>query len=395
MHILFIASRFPYPPIRGDQVRAYHFLRLINLRHEVTLVTPASQSVDLEAQEALTQLCKRWFILPFHRYEALVNLLRFPFLSLPLQALYFCPPSFRKTVRWIIKQDNFDIVHVQLARMAPIVNDVENVPSVIDFIDALSLNMLRRAKRERWPVKWLFYMEARRMARYERDLVLSFDRQVISSPLDKKVIGDFETIHIIPNGVNLNEFSYNEDGRDDNLIVFIGRMGYFHNEEAAVYFATCVFPIVRKRVPDARFLIIGADPPRRVRQLAKLPGIEVTGYVPRIQDYLAKATVSVAPMQGGTGIQNKVLEAMASGAPVVATPYALGGIEAVDGEHLLVAEDTEGMAEQVVRLLKDPALRRHLARNARRLVEEKYTWEQAVEMLEEVYRLAVEQKPGR
>lgn len=395
MHILFIASRFPYPPIRGDQVRAYHFLRLINLRHEVTLVTPASQSVNLEAQEALTQLCKRWFILPFHRYEALVNLLRFPFSPLPLQVLYFCPPSFRKTVHWIIRQDNFDIVHVQLARMAPIVNDVENVPSVIDFIDALSLNMLRRAKRERWLIKWLFYMEASRMARYERDLVLSFDRQVVSSPLDKKGIGDFETIHIIPNGVNLNDFSYNEDGRDDNLIVFTGRMGYFPNEEAAVYFATCVFPIVRKQVPDARFLIIGADPPRRVRQLAKLPGIEVTGYVPRIQDYLSKATVSVAPMQGGTGIQNKVLEAMASGVPVVATPYALGGIEAIDGEHLLVAEDTEGMAEQVVRLLKDPALRRHLARNARRLVEEKYTWEQAVEMLEEVYHLAAEQKAGR
>jgi len=241
-------------------------------------------------------------------------------------------------------------------------------------------------------MKWLFHLEARRMARYERELVSSFDRQIVSSPLDKEAIGACESLHVIPNGVAIEDFPYSEDGRENNLIVFTGRMGYFPNAEAAFYFATQVFPLIRRQVQDARFLIVGADPPQRVQQLAKLPGVEVTGYVPRVQDYLARATVAVAPMQAGTGIQNKVLEAMAAGAPVVATPYALGGIEAVDGEHLLVAEDAEGLAEQVVRLLRDSALRRHLTRNARRLVEEKYTWERSVAMLEEVYRLAIERK---
>jgi glycosyltransferase involved in cell wall biosynthesis len=243
-------------------------------------------------------------------------------------------------------------------------------------------------------MKWLFQLETRRMARYEQKLAHSFDQQIVSSPLDKEAIGASETLHVIPNGVNIEDFPYTENGREDSVIIFTGRMGYFPNAEAAVYFATRVFPLILKQKPDARFLIVGADPPCRVRRLARFPGVEVTGFVLRIQDYLSRAAVFVAPMQAGTGIQNKVLEAMASGVPVVATPYALGGVEAIDGEHLLVAADACGLADQVVRLLRDPTLRRRLARNARQLVEEKYTWERSVAMLEEVYRMAIKQRIG-
>lgn len=392
MKILFIASRFPYPPIQGDRVRGYHFLRLLSQRYEVTLVTPVPGPVDARAQQVVTQLCECWIPVHIPQWQAIAHLSHFPFSSLPLQTLYFCPPAIQKRVQALLQEESFDLVHVQLARMAPVADGLGSVPRVLDFIDALSLNMHRRSIQEQWPMKLLFRLEAKRMARYERELISSFDHQVISSPLDKEAIGACETLHVIPNGVNIEDFPYTENGREDNLIVFTGRMGYFPNAEAALYFATKVFPLILRQVPDAHFLIVGADPPRRVRQLARLPGVEVTGYVPHIQDYLARATIAVAPMQGGTGIQNKVLEAMASGTPVVATPYALGGIEAQDGEHLLVARDAKGLAEQVVRLLKDPALRRRLARNARRLVEEKYTWERSVAMLEEVYRLAIEQR---
>lgn len=392
MRILFIASRFPYPALRGDQVRAYHFLRLLNLRHEVTLVMPIPHSLDGRAQQEIARLCRRWIGIPFRRGQALKNLGRFPFSSLPLQALYFCPPTFSDAVRRLVREEVFDLIHVQLARMAPAVPDIGHVPKVLDFIDALSLNMRRRAELERWPLSRLFRWEGERMSRYERELVSSFARQIISSPVDKAAIGEFETLHVVPNGVNIEDFSYNEHGRESKFIVFTGRMGYFPNAEAATYFATRVFPAVRREEPEARFLVVGADPPPKVQRLARMPGIEVTGYVPRIQDYLARATVAVAPMQAGTGIQNKVLEAMACGAPVVATPYALGGIEAADGEHLLVADNAKEFAEKVVRLLKDPVLRLQLARNARRLVEEKYTWERCVEMLEHVYRLAVQHK---
>jgi len=298
----------------------------------------------------------------------------------------------QKQVQCLLQETTFNLVHVQLARMAPVADGLGSVPKVLDFIDAVSLNMRRRAIQERGPVRWLFHFEAQRMARYEQKLILSFDQQVVSSPLDKRAIGAYESLHVIPNGVEAGDFPYNEGEREDNLIVFTGRMGYFPNADAAVYFATQVFPLILRKEPDARFLIIGADPSRRVRRLARLPGVEVTGYVHRIQDYLVRASVAVAPMQAGSGIQNKVLEAMASGTPVVATPNALGGIEAQDGKHVLVARDTEGLAEQVVQLLRDPSLRPRLANNARRLMEDKYTWERSLAMLEEVYRLVIEQR---
>jgi sugar transferase (PEP-CTERM/EpsH1 system associated) len=395
MKILFISSRFPSPLIQGDRVRAYHFLRLLSRQHSITLVAPVSGPVDSQAQQIVTQLCERWVPVRVSQWQAIAHLVRFPFSDLPLQTLYFCSPAIQRCVQTLVQEEPFDLIHVQLARMAPVADGLSGVPKVIDFIDALSLNMHRRTTQERWPMKWLFHLETRRMARYEQELVSSFDQQIVSSPLDKEAIGANETLHVIPNGVNSEDFPYTENGREDNVIIFTGRMSYFPNTEAAVYFATQVFPPILRQIPDARFLIVGADPPRRVRRLARFPGVEVIGYVPRIQDYLARATVAVAPMQAGSGMQFKVLEAMASGVPVVATHYALGGIEAVDGVHLLVADDAEGLADQVVRLLRDPTLRRRLARNARQLVEEKYIWERSVAMLEDVYRLAIKRGNGK
>jgi glycosyltransferase involved in cell wall biosynthesis len=228
------------------------------------------------------------------------------------------------------------------------------------------------------------------MAELERTIVRQSRQQVISSRVDRLAIGDFNTLHVIPNGVDLAAFPYVESGRQDNLIVMTGHMRYFPNVDVAVYFATRVFPLVRRRVPDAVFYIVGADPPSRVRKLERGPGIVVTGRVPRVWDYLARAAVAVAPLRTGSGIQNKVLEAMASGAPVVATTQAVSALDAVDGEHLLVADDAEEMAERIVELLKNRHLRLTLARRARKLVEERYTWERAVSMLEQVYELAIE-----
>jgi glycosyltransferase involved in cell wall biosynthesis len=345
MKILFVVSRFPYPLIQGDRVRGYHFLRLMNKRHRIILMTPMARPVDSQAQQVVTQLCDSWVPVHIPQWQSIAHLSRFPFSALPLQTLYFCPPAIQKRVQTLFQAESFDLVHVQLARMAPVVDGLDGVPKVLDFIDALSLNMYRRAMQERWPLNWLFHQEAQRMARYERALLRSFDRQTVSSHLDKEAIGACESLHVIPNGVNTEEFLYTEDSRDNKVIVFTGRMSYFPNTDAAIYFASQVFPLILRQEPDAHFLIVGTDP--------------------------------------------SWLEAMATGAPVVATPYALGGVEATDGEHLLVAGDAKGLADQVLRLFKDAALRQRLARNARRLVEAEYTWERSVAMLEEVYRLAV------
>jgi len=273
--------------------------------------------------------------------------------------------------------------------MAPVVDGLGDIPKVIDLIDALSLNWHRRARQEPIPLAWIADLEAKRLRRYERTLDRQFDRLIVSSPVDREFIGPYENLHVVPNGVDIERFPFVEDGRQPYTIIFSGRIGYFPNAEAAVWFATQVFPVVRQQVPGARFVIVGADPPWRVKLLTRLPGVEVTGYVPDLGGFLTRAAVAVAPMQAGSGIQNKVLEAMASGTPVVATSYALGGIEAQDSEHLLVARGGGTFARKVIKLLNDRPLAHRLARNARRLVEERYTWERSVDALEEVYKLAM------
>ncbi len=396
MRILFVASRPPYPPIQGDRLRAYHLLRHLRPRHHITLVAPVlAARLTPEEDAANAALAHAWVPVPVGRSHWLRALLRYPFSPLPLQTLLFAAPALHRTVQRLLAQQAFDVLHVQLARLAPVAqSSPPGVARVLDFIDALSLNMARRATREPWPRRAFFRLEARRMARYERALLRTFHQAVITSPADRTVIGDFANLHVIPNGVDVDAFAFHPGPREPGLIVFTGRMGYFPNEEAAVYFATQIFPRVRQAVPQARFVIVGADPSPRVRRLATLPGVEVTGRVPRVQDYLARAQVAVAPMRSGTGIQNKVLEAMAVGAAVVATPYALGGLAARPGEHLLVADEAEAFAAQVVRLLGEPALGRRLARAARAYVEAHHAWAQAAARLEAVYARAMQQAAG-
>jgi glycosyltransferase involved in cell wall biosynthesis len=217
---------------------------------------------------------------------------------------------------------------------------------------------------------------------------------LVTSPADLEALGDGKTASVIPIGVDLDTFPYVVAGREPWTIVFTGRMAYFPNADAAVHFAREVFPLVRRAVPGATFEIVGIDPPPRVRSLQGIPGVKV---IPEsnLQPYLARATVAVAPLRAGTGIQLKVIEAMASGIPVVGTPLVSPAIGAREGEHWLLADSAEQMGEKVVHLLQDGQLARTLAASARRFVEEHHTWEAAARQLEKVWSSVVEGARGR
>lgn len=388
MKLLFVASRFPYPPIQGDRARGYHHLRILSRQHNITLVTPPPGKNQKDDLNAIHPLCERIEVVPTSLWRKLWRLSQAPFTSLPLQTLYVFDARIREKVQKLLEKETFDVIHVQLVRMAPIADYVGDMPKVLDFIDALSLNMARRSRREHGFLAWLMNKEAQRVHHYEQALIRQYDQLLVSSPVDRDVIGDYDNIHVIPNGVNIADFPFIENRREPGKIVFTGRMGYFPNADAAIWFTEQVLPLIRQQMPQAQFFIVGADPTPEVRTLAQQPGVFVTGYVADLPDYLHRATVAVAPLRAGSGMQFKVIEAMCCGTPVVATPYALGGIEAVHGQNLLIAEDAKSFAEQVVRLLNDKALQHSLAYNARRLVEEKYTWERTVTMLENVYCLA-------
>ncbi len=337
----------------------------------------------------MRELCDRFIPVAVSSADGVKSIFQRKVASLPLQVLYFCPRNFAEAVENAVQTDRFDLAHVQLARMGPTLDFLGRVPSVIDFVDALSLNMFRRAEREVWPKTWLFDMEGRRMACYEQCLIKKTSMQMVNSPVDKKALGDHATIHVVPNGVAIEDYRFRGTRRGNQDIIFSGNMDYFPNVDAAVFFAEEVFPLVRVQFPRSRLLIAGANPTGRVSEFGNIPGVVVTGAVPDLRSHIQDASVAVSPTRAGSGMQLKILEAMALGTPVVATSRALGGAAVENEKHLLIAETAEEFSRQVIRLLRDEALQERLAGSAREMVEKDFTWKESAKRLEMVYEQAM------
>jgi polysaccharide biosynthesis protein PslH len=390
LRILFVTSRFPYPPLKGDQLRAWHQIRRLGERHRITLVYLARGPAA--AHEVLAASCERIVAVPFGPAAMAGGLLRGLLSALPFQASLYQTPAMRAALRSLAAEE-FDLVHVQLARMAPYLEEgVCPRPWVVDLVDALSLGMERRGREERGPARIVARIEAKRLRRYERELGAIADRTVVVSRRDREAIGDLPGLSIVPNAVDLEAFPFAGAGREPATVVFSGNMGYFPNVNAAVWFAREVLPRVRQARPDARFLIVGARPAPSVRGLLKDPAVTVTGPVEDIGSYLRRATVAVVPMRSGSGQQFKILEAMASGAPVVATAAEAEQVGAEHDLELLVADEPSAFAQAVVDLLADPARAAGLANKARGLVERHFSWRHSVEALEAVWEAALHER---
>ncbi len=388
MKILFITARFPYPALKGDQVRAYHQLRSLGKRHRVTLLSFCDRHVSAAERAHLAAFCEELILVPIDGRAMVTALARNLFSPLPFQTLLFQTSAMKAAARVQLGR-SFDIVHVQLARMAPLAIDGA-IPAHVDLIDALSLNMARRAREERGPLAALAAHEADRMHRYERQICVRAASASVVSGVDRDAIGPFERLAVNGNGVDVDHFAFVRRGRRPNTLVFSGNMGYFPNVNAVTWFAREVLPLIRREIPSVSLTIVGTNPAREVRALAaRDAGITVTGFVADVRPHLWAASVGIVPMRAGTGMQNKVVEAMAAGTPLVATPFALGGIAAVDGEHLLVGADATAFAAHTTGLLQNEARRDAIATAARAFVEHSYAWASTVGELEAIYRRAM------
>lgn len=391
MRILCLTARLPYPPDRGDRLRAFHILEHLAADHELTLlsfITAESQRDHLPALRAFCQQVELVQVPPLRSAAtAAANVWRRD----PLQALYYRSRAMSQLVARVTAAAQFDAAYVHLFRMAPYAASLSRLYRVIDLTDAISAEIDLSLPYRGAASRLLYRFEAPRIARYECWVARAFEETWLISHADRAHLAarcPAGNLRVVPNGVDLGRFRPTSAAPEPARLIFVGHMGVFHNVDAARYLVRDILPRVREHVPGATLTIAGAAPDPAVRELAAGPaataGVEVTGFVDDLNAYLNRAAVFVAPLRFSAGVQNKVLEAMAAGRPVVTTSIANRGLGAEPGRDVVVADDTEAIAGAVVSLLGDPERRQALGRAARRFVEANYSWRHAAERMKQI-----------
>lgn len=384
MRLLYLTPRFPHPSAKGDQLAEFHRIVHLGRRHEISLVSFYEEEAELANLGRVREICETVATVRLPLWRGVTSVAMRALLSRdPLQILFYRSREFEQIIDGLAARGRFDVVHGFMLRMAPYVSRVA-APRVLDALDSMELRMRRNVEVERPPRRWLFREELRRVAPFERRVARSVDVVLVASEQDRDSFGT-DNVEVVANGVDTDAFSPDTASREGGTIVFSGRMSYPPNVRAARWFADECFPLIQERLPGATFVIAGAAPAREACELGERPGIHVTGFVQSMPDTLNRATVAVAPMQSGSGIQNKILEAMACGLPLVTTTIGLRGVVAEPGRDLLVADDAVTFAAEVTRVLTEPAAAQTLGESARARVLQKYTWETAADAVESVY----------
>jgi glycosyltransferase involved in cell wall biosynthesis len=378
MRVLILAPRYPSPAWRGDQVRVLQLAKALSRSVDVRLLAfGPSDAPPIEGIEARS--------IAFSPAGRLSANLRSPSPRLPGQVRLFLDRAMERAVADEISGWRPEVVHATLARTAPYLPPPGSAHRHLDLVDSLYLNMRERARSSGIAGRAAFGFEARLMRDYERTQAARADSASAVSEADRLAAGLPER-SVIPNGVDLDAFGYEEPGARAPEILFFGNLGYFHNQEPARFLAAEVLPRVREQVPGATLRVAGARPSASLRQALARAGAELVDSPPDMPAQLRRAAVAALPMFSGSGIKNKVLEAFSIGLPVVSNRLGIDGVAgAVPGEHYLLAEGGEGIADAAATLLQDEAERRRLAAAGRALVERSYTWERQARALLEVY----------
>lgn len=395
MRILFVT---PYVPSR-IRTRPYHLIReLARQGHQVTLLTAATSEQEARDAEELRGWGVRVEVFPVPRARSLANCLLALPTQEPLQAVYAYHPAMEWRLAERARSGEFDLVHIEHLRAARLVRAVQGIPTVYDSVDCISLLFEQTLQRTpRWTSRVLAALDLARTRRYEAHLLARYDRVVVTSRRDREALEALARrylppsarpapVTVVTNGVDLEYFRPQDGLRDGRRVVFTGKMSYHANVAGALYFAREVLPRIWAQDPEVQFWVVGKDPPEAVQRLARDPRIVVTGTVDDLRPYLARAAVAVCPIPYAVGIQNKVLEAMAMGTPVICTRAAAEGLEARPGEDLLVADTAEEFARYVLRVLGDPALAKRLGITGRQYVETRHDWGTIAGQLVAVYQ---------
>ncbi len=396
MKILFVV---PYVP-NLIRVRPYQLIRHLAKRgHQITLLTLWTHEQERQDLEPLKTICQEVIAERLPRRRSIWNCLQALPTSVPLQAVYCWQPALEKQIktraRFAGGEPAFDVMHVEHLRGARYGLSMKSVnhefPVVWDSVDCISLLFRRAALHsKKMTSKLLTRFELGRTEKYEGRLLGKFDRTLVTSPADQDALlslGDsMRPVTVLPNGVDLDYFiPHTPARREPATLVISGKMSYHANVTMTLHLYQSIMPLVWAERPDVKLWIVGKDPVREILALGEHPSVTVTGTVDDIRPYLQRATMAVAPLTYGAGIQNKILEALACATPVIATPQAVSALRVIPGNEILVAQDSEHFARGILNLLQEPQMQVHIGLAGRRYVETHHRWDTIVAQLEGAY----------
>lgn len=393
MKIFVLLSRVPFPLDKGDKLRAYHLLAALNERHHVVLCCLADNKPGDAAILETRKICSELHVFRLSRFRILINLAFSVFSRKPAQVMYFYQRPVHRKITALIEAAAPDHIYCQLIRTAEYVKNEHNFIKTIDYQDALSKGMDRRAEKAPWPVREIFASERRKLIAYENIIFEYFEAKTIISEEDRRYIyhPERKDIAIITNGIDTDFFrrsqDLNEAGPAPTIqydLVFTGNMSYPPNIETAEYIVQRVLPLLRKQIPGVTLLLAGSSPSRRVKALVATEGITVSGWMDDIRDAYRSGKVFFAPMQIGTGLQNKLLEAMAMELPCVTSSLANKALRAPLSTAIAVEDEAQSYANRLSQLLPDIKAREEMGRAGRKFVAENFSWHAAARTLEDL-----------
>ena len=387
MRILYVCHRFPYPPKRGGKIRPFNMIRHLAESHEVVVCSLSRSDAETADAQGIASYCSAFHVEQVDdRIQTLRMVAALP-TPITASAAYFHSTRLARKIRSLLAQRRFDLIFVHCSSVAHYVAHVGNVPKILDFGDMDSEKWLEYANYKPFPLSFGYWWEGKRLGLEEKRLARRFNLCTTTTRAEFDTLQAYATgtpADWFPNGVDSGYFAPSGTAYDPDTIMFVGRMDYFPNQQCMFDFCADVLPRLRAQRPNIKLQIVGAEPSPAVRELGRLPGVTVTGTVPDVRPHVTGAALTVAPLRIARGTQNKMLESMAMGVPVVASRIAAGGVDALPGQHLLTGDTPAELCEAILRILDDPAERARLARAGRERVLSNHAWPNSMKRLDAI-----------
>lgn len=367
--LLYITSRFPFPLEKGDKLRAFHQIKFLSKEFDIYLVSLSKKDVPVEDQNELQPYLKELKTFKIQG-NFLFNALRYLVSRKPLQLAYFHSSKAKNYIQDLVEKENIQICFSQLIRTAELSEELV-IPKVIDYMDAFSEGFKRQSQQYSGAKSLLYRLEGKRIANYESSIRSNYNNAYIISEQDKDLLN--LPLSILKNGID-SSFREKLSVKKEFELCFVGNMSYLPNVLAAEFLVQQILPLVQIEYPNAKLLIAGAKPSAKVKSLES-KAVKVSGWMEDIRHAYSSSKIFVAPLFIGTGLQNKLLEAMAQGLPCITTELCNNALQAIEGEQILISNTRESFAENIISILNNPDSFDKQIASAKGFIKGNYDWD--------------------